>query len=88
MAWIGKNISEYTGRPSWRIQLRKREYDRHLEVKKDNVFSASFSTEEEAKDFVEKWEPIFVLQGPGEIEYDRLMERRKRRIKNKIEDKT
>lgn len=82
MAWIGEDISPYTGIVAWRIQFRK------VTGKKRERFSASFKTEEEALKFCDEWEHVFFLEGKDAVKYDRAYERRRRKFYDKIVDKT
>ena len=86
MAYLGKYISKKTGKFTWQVQFRKRVYEKDRKVKKDLTYSATFPSEEAAKEFIDEYEHIFFLQEPGETQYDSLMERRKRRFRHKIKD--
>jgi len=82
MAWVGKHIYPNTGTVVWRIQFRRQTR------KGKEIFSASFKTEEEAREFCNNWEHLFYLHGKEAIEIDRIYERRKRKYYDKIKDKT
>jgi len=88
MAYLGSYTSKKTGKVTWQVQFRKRVYERDRKVKKDLTYSATFPSKEEAEKFIDEFEHVFFLQEPGETEYDSLMERRKRRFRHKIKDKT
>ncbi len=81
MAWVGKHIYPNTGTVVWRIQFQR------IGKKGREVFGASFKTEEEAREFCDKWEHLFYLHGKDSIEIDRMYERRKRKYYDKIKDK-
>lgn len=48
-------------------------------LEESQTFSASFSTYEEAQEFAEKWEPVFLRFGRDAVEYDALENKRKRK---------
>jgi hypothetical protein len=86
MAHLRKRISPNTGRVTWLVQFRKRVYGKNREVKKDLSYNAMFPTKEEAEKFIDEYEHIFFLKDAGDNDYDRLMEKRRRRFRHKIKE--
>lgn len=86
MAYLAKRVSPHTGRISWIVQFRKRVYGKNRTVKKSLGYNKSFPSKEEAEKFIDEFEHIFFLEEPGDVGYDKLMARRKRKFRHKLKE--
>lgn len=82
MATIHKRKNS-KGKYLYRVQFRKK----NQETGKIESMSVTFDRLSLAKDFIKKWEPVFIFEGKEAVKYDALTERRKRKFSYYFENK-